>query len=222
MKGDIKAATSNKYRRINTVFIGIASIIMIVGIVMIIYSISTASWLFAASYFIALILLFTYVIIRINTVYTTYLAIDDGSIVMKNWVNDFLPYDVNHKIKLLSEFIPARTKITEIPIMEIDKILIGTKNFIKRNLSGPDGFTERISPYEFSKDYYQKRTVSGMDIFYVHTVDNESYYMPIMNYSPKSVRRILNAVISQNPSIDFRAVSRNYRNEMRRTGNDPK
>lgn len=220
MKGEQRACTSGKYRRINTVLIGISVIVMIVGIVMIIYSISTASWLFAASYFIALILLFTYVIIRINTVYTTYLALENDCIVMKNWVNDFLPYDVNNKIKLLSEFIPARTKITEIPVADIDRILIGTKNFIKRNSSGDEGFRERIAPYEKTKDYYQKRTVSGMDIFYVHTVDNESYYMPIMNYNSKAVKRILNSAMDKKSSIDFRAVGREYRNELRRAGND--
>ena len=116
MNGEIKARTSGKYRKFNTIFIAISAAVLILGIVGIIYSIAHASWLFAASYFIGLILLFTYVIIRVNAVYTTYLSYDDGLIVMKNWTNDFLPYDVGNKIKVLSEFVPARTKVTEIPI----------------------------------------------------------------------------------------------------------
>ena len=211
MDGGIIARTSGKYRKINTIFIALSAAVMIVGIVGIIYSIAHASWLFAASYFIGLILLFTYVIIRVNTVYTTYLAYDDDCVVMKNWTNDFLPYDVGNKVKLLSEFIPARTKVTEIPVEEIDRILIGTKNFIKRSVDKDDLFLERIAPYEKTKDYYQKRTVSGMDIFYVHTADGGSYYMPIMNFNVKSVKKILTAALAGNSSIDFRSSNRTYR-----------
>ena len=211
MSGEITARTSGRYRKTNTVFIAISAAVMIVGIVGVIYSIAHASWLFAASYFIGLILLFTYVIIRVNAVYTTYLSYEDGAIVMKNWTNDFLPYDVGNKVKVLSEFVPARTKVTEIPVDEIDKIMIGTKNFIKRNVERDDLFLERISPYEKTKDYYQKRTVSGMDIFYVHTTDGESYYMPIMNFNTKTVKKILSAALAKNPDIDFRATSRAYR-----------
>ena len=211
MSGEIRARTSGKYRKINTVFLAIATAVMIFGIIGIIYSIVHASWLFAASYFIGLILLFTYVIIRVNTVYTTYLSYYDDAIVMKNWVNDFLPYDVGNKIKVLSEFVPARTKVTEIPVGEIDRIMIGTKNFIKRNIERDDLFLERIAPYERTKDYYQKRTVSGMDIFYVHTTDGESYYMPVMNFNAKTVKKILTTVFAKNPDIDFRSSSRTYR-----------
>ena len=211
MRGEIMACTSGKYRRVNTIFIVISIAVMIVGIAGIIYSIAHSSWLFAASYFIGLILLFTYVIIRVNTVYTTYLAYDDDCIVMKNWTNDFLPYDVSNRIKVLSEFVPARTKVTEIPIEEVDKIMIGTKNFIKRNVDEDDFFLDRIAVYEKTKDYYQKRTVSGMDIFYVHTTDDGSYYMPIMNFGTKAVKKILSAAFAANPEIDFRSSSRTYR-----------
>lgn len=49
------------------------------------------------------------------------------NLFMKNWNNDFLPYDYDNKVKILSEFIPAKTKIVEIPLNEISKVLIGTK-----------------------------------------------------------------------------------------------
>ena len=211
MSGEIRARTSGKYRKMNTIFIAISTIVLILGIVGIIYSIAHASWLFAASYFIGLILLFTYVIIRVNAIYTTYISYDDGAIVMKNWTNDFLPYDVGNKIKVLSEFVPARTKVTEIPVEEIDRIMIGTKNFIKRNIERDDSFLERIAPYERTKDYYQKRTVSAMDIFYVHTTDGESYYMPVMNFNTKTVKKILTAVFAKKPDMDFRSSNRTYR-----------
>ncbi|MCD8391058.1 MAG: hypothetical protein LUD03_04375, partial [Firmicutes bacterium] len=128
MKIAVKACTSAKYRRKNTIFLIIGMLVSIVGIVMMIYSLINSNWLFAASYFIALILLITYMSIRFCAAYTTYLATDRENIYMKTWSNNFLPYDVDNKIKILSEFIPARTKLIEIPISDISEIIVGTKN----------------------------------------------------------------------------------------------
>ena len=58
-----KACTGGNYRRKSTIIILIASIFAVIGLVMTVYSLVKASWLFAASYFLALILLFTYIII---------------------------------------------------------------------------------------------------------------------------------------------------------------
>lgn len=206
-----KACTGGKYRRKSTVIIAIAAIVAIIGFVMTIYSLVKSSWLFAASYFLALILLFTYIIIRVNTVYVTYLATDRENLIMKNWSNDFLPYDVGNKIKVLSEFVPAKTKIIKIPVNEIQRIIIGTKNFIKRNSQDDEKFLGAIAPYEISKDYYKKRTVSAMDIFYVKLVDNDSYYMPIMNFNSKNVKKILTIITKVNPNIEIQMGSREYR-----------
>ena len=81
----------------------------------------------------------------------------------------------------MSEFIPAKTKIVEIPLNEISKVLIGTKNFIKRNVAPDSDFVKNIRVLEKSKDFYKKKTVSSMDILYVETFEKECYYMPIVN-----------------------------------------
>ncbi len=87
--------------------------------------------MFSIAWFIATILASTYVLIRINTVFATYISTDRMNLFMKNWNNDFLPYDYDNKVKILSEFIPAKTKIVEIPLNEISTVLIGTKEFYK-------------------------------------------------------------------------------------------
>ncbi len=208
----IKARTSSKCRRKNTVLIALGTILSVTGVIMLVYSLIKASWLFAASYFIALILLVTYIVIRINTVYVTYLATDRESIIMKNWSNDFLPYDVENKVKFLAEFIPSTTKVTEIPINEIEKVVIGTKSFIKRTMADDTEFLQRIAVFENSKDYYQKRTISAMDIFYVRVVSGESYYMPIMNFNTKMVKKLLGIMLKVKPDIEMVFAGREYRN----------
>ena len=86
---------------------------------MIIYNLIKGNYLFSVAWLIAAILAGTYVLIRINTVYATYIMTDRKSLYMKNWSNDFLPYDYDNKVKILSEFIPAKTKLVEIPLDEI-------------------------------------------------------------------------------------------------------
>ena len=120
--------------------------------------------MFSIAWFIATILASTYVLIRINTVFATYISTDRMNLFMKNWNNDFLPYDYDNKVKILSEFIPAKTKIVEIPLNEISKVLIGTKNFIKRNVAPDSDFVKNIRVLEKSKDFYKKKTISSMDI----------------------------------------------------------
>ena len=125
---------------------------------------------------------------------------------MKNWNNDFLPYDYDNKVKILSEFIPAKTKIVEIPLNEISTVLIGTKNFIKRNVAPDSDFVKNIRVLEKSKDFYKKKTVSSMDILYV-----ECYYMPIVKFDTRNVTKIVQIIQRINPELLIRVSSREYR-----------
>ena len=130
---------------------------------------------------------------------------------MKNWNNDFLPYDYDNKVKILSEFIPAKTKIVEIPLNEISKVLIGTKNFIKRNVAPDSDFVKNIRVLEKSKDFYKKKTISSMDILYVETFEKECYYMPIVKFDMRNVTKIVQMIQRINPELLIRVSSREYR-----------
>ena len=211
MATELRAQTNPRYRRTNAVIIGFVAALCCLSIVMIIYNLIKGSYLFMTAWIIAAILAGTYVIIRINTVFSTYMMTDMVSIYMKNWDNDFLPYDYDNKIKILSEFIPAKTKLVEIPLSDIDTILIGTKNFIKRNVDNDNDFVINIRPLEKTKDYYRKRVVSGMDIIYVETVDRECYYMPIAKFDPKDVVRIVQVIQKKNPDLVVKSSNRAYR-----------
>lgn len=211
MKYSAKACTSKKYRRTNEIAIIFVGLLSCFGLVMMIYEFITGKVLFGISYLIATFLGFTYVIIRMNTVFATYIAADKDNVYMKNWSNDFLPYNTDSPIKLISEFVPAKTKIVEIPIIEISKIAIGTKNFIKRNAAEESSFLKSIKKFENTHDNYKKKAVSGMDIFYIETYDGGCYHMPIDKFETANVVKIIKNLQKKNPEIDLRVNSRDYR-----------
>ena len=210
MASSVKACTNSRYRKTNIVIITILSLLSCFALVMVIYNLIKGSYLFSIAWFIATILASTYVLIRINTVFATYISTDRMNLFMKNWNNDFLPYDYDNKVKILSEFIPAKTKIVEIPLNEISKVLIGTKNFIKRNVAPDSDFVKNIRVLEKSKDFYKKKTVSSMDILYVETFEKECYYMPIVKFDTRNVTKIVQIIQRINPELLIRVSIREY------------
>ena len=198
MASSVKACTNSRYRKTNIVIITILSLLSCFALVMVIYNLIKGSYLFSIAWFIATILASTYVLIRINTVFATYISTDRMNLFMKNWNNDFLPYDYDNKI-------------VEIPLNEISTVLIGTKNFIKRNVAPDSDFVKNIRVLEKSKDFYKKKTVSSMDILYVETFEKECYYMPIVKFDTRNVTKIVQIIQRINPELLIRVSSREYR-----------
>lgn len=211
MASELRARTGAAYRRRNTIILIILALLSCFALAMTVYNLIKGNYMFFVAWLIATILAATYVLIRVNTVYPTYIAADKQNIYMKNWTNDFLPYDYGSKIKILSEFIPAKTKIVEIPIDEINTIIIGTKNFIKRNVGAETDFAKNIRALEKTKDFYRKKTVSSMDIFYVETYNGECYYMPISRFDTGSVMKIVRLIQRVNANVLVKSGSRDYR-----------
>lgn len=211
MNMNLKARTNASYRGKNIIVITVIALLACLSVVMTVYNLIKGNYLLLLAWLIAAVLASTYVFIRINTVFATYLATDRESLYMRNWKNDFLPYDYDNKIKLLSEFIPAKTKLTEIPLAEIKTVLIGTKNFIKRNVSADNAFVKKVKPLEVTKDFYRKKTVSSMDIIYVETYDNECGYMPIVKFDTADVVKIVQLIGRINPDLTVRTSGREYR-----------
>lgn len=205
------ACTDKSYRRNNIIILSIMSIVAIASVVMLIYSFVNDRIHFGLAWLIAFVLSSSYVLIRRNTVFSTYLATDKQSIYMNTWTNDFLPYDVSNKIKLVREFIPAKTKLIKIPIEEINSVVIGTKNFIKRYAEECIDFQQKVLPFEKTKDYYQKRAINSMDIFFVITEDGSSYFMPIEKFSSRDVSRVLQLIQRFNPDINIKINSKTFR-----------
>lgn len=208
---EVKATTDKKYRRGSAVVIGIVALFSALALALMIYSFVTGKILFAISYLIALILAVTFIIIRINSVFATYLATDYENVYVKNWVNNFLPYDAENKLSIISEFIPAKTHLLEIPISEIKKVYLGTKNFIKRASGLDSEFSGDVKRYENSRDRYKKKTITSMDIIYFETYGGESCYMPIVRFDVREVIKVINAVRQKNPDLEIKVSSKDYR-----------
>ena len=211
-----RACTNKSYRNRSGIMIGLLSVLSVLSVVMLIIDFIGGKVLWGIFWLIALILALTYVVIRVNSVYPTYIATDKKYVYMKNWVNDFLPYAADCRIKFLREFIPARTKLIKIPIEDISTVLIGTKNFIKRCGEDNESFKINLEPLERSKDYYQKKTVQSMDLIYMSTFDGECYYMPIVRFSARDVSRVLQFIQRTNPETEIRVNSKEFRMSLKK------
>ena len=207
----VKAGTKPSYRRKSFIIIAIVSLIALVAVVLAVYNLIETKPLFVISYLIAAFLCLTYVVIRANTTYSTYIAADKKSVYMRRWINGFMPYAAGFPIAVLREFIPAKTELIEIPISEISTVYIGTKNFIKRTAKTAESFIDDIEPFERSNDFTVKRMIQTMDILYAETFDGDYAYMPINCFSKKAVQRLLKHINLRNQETEFYVYSRSFR-----------
>ena len=206
-----KACTHKKYRRKNKIILSIMTALSVLSLIMLVCSFVSEKILFGLSWLIAFILLASYVLIRYNTVFPTYLATDKKNIYMNTWKNDFFSYDVSNKIKIIREFVPSKTKLIKIPIDKISSIVVGTKNSVKKYAEENEEFQKKVQPFENSKDFAQKKAVNSMDLFFVTTTEGTSYFMPIENFSPRDVSRVLQFIQRLNPEINIKVNSRTFR-----------
>ena len=207
----VTARTKASYRRKSAIIIGIVALLSCAAVVLAVYNMLEASWFFVISYLIAAILGITYVSIRMNTVYPTYIAVDKQSVYMRRWVNGFMPYNTKFRPAILREFIPAKTELVECPLKEIKTVYIGTKNYIKRTAQTGAEFGDDVEPFEKSKDFTVRRAIQSMDIFYIETVDGSYTHMPISEFTAGAVIKILRYINTANPDTEFGICSRAYR-----------
>ena len=170
MSHPVKATTDSSIRTKAMIFVGAFVFLALFSIIMAIYDISTDRVVFGILFAIAALIFIIMLLLKMNTVFGTYIKTEDNFLLMKSWVNDFLPYEINNS--LLSELMPSRTKLVEIPIEDISLVLVGTKEFIKRNIS-PAGkrLLKALYPYEHTSNKTKKSLISTMDLFYIETVD---------------------------------------------------
>lgn len=215
MAYEAKACTKKSYRQGTGITASVLGALGILSIVMLIVNLIEGKVLFGIAWLIAAILCITYVIIRLNAVFSTFLAVDKKNVYMKTWSNGFLPYKVESRITVLSEFLPAHTVLIEIPIEDITTVVIGNKNFIKRVGVDCENFKRAIHPYEISKDPTRKKAVNTQEYFYVSTFDEECYFMPLDKFSTRDVTRVIQLIQRTNNEADVKVNSRQYRTSLK-------
>lgn len=205
-----KASVDRKMKSRAFAVIIVFGVFALFCIAMAIYDITTGRTAFGVMFGLAAIIFVILLLLKVNSVFGTYIRCKNDTLCMKSWVNDFLPYDINGGF--FAEMLPARTKITEIPVDEISMILIGTKEYIKRNAtSAGKKLLKALYPYEHSSRKTKKNIISSIDLFYVETYDGECSYMCIYGYDPKKVVDVIGDIYMKNPDVYIRVSSKEYR-----------
>ena len=204
-------ATVNPRKRIDTtIIIVLYAVLAIFSAIMGFYDLATDRNLFGVLFLIAAAIFSVLLLIKGNAVFGTYLKIRSDVLYMKSWANGFLPYDVNGGF--LSDLKPSKTNIITVPADEISTILVGTKDFIKRNMTeaGRD-FIKALYPYEHSSKKSKKNMISGLDMFYVETKDGKCAFMCIQDLSVKNVVEIMNEKYMVSPMVSIKVNNREYK-----------
>lgn len=210
----VKACADTKTRSRAMLVIGVFGVLAVFCIAMAIYDIVTGRRAFGILFAVAALVFVVLLLLRVNSVFGTYIKVKDDVLYMKSWVNDFLPYDINGGF--LSEMIPSKTKLTEIPVEEISLILVGSKDFVKRNATiAGKRLARALYPYEHSGRKAKKELISKMELFYVETFEGECSFMCIYGYEPKKVVDVIGEIYAMNPDAAVRVNSREYKKHIR-------
>jgi len=196
-----RASMSQKAKNINLLIICTVGSISALGLVMAVYSLIKLEILFTLVYLFAVLLGFSYVIMKINTVMPTYIERNDDLLCIQNWVNGLFPFVPDKGI--VGEFIPAKSMLKKIEIASISKIYIGSRNYLLK-VTEQGAFTELIKEYKAKYDNILKH----MDILYIKTVDNNEVFLSVTDFDDKELVSIFKPIIEENEKIDFKCSNR--------------
>ena len=197
MENTQKASISTKVKNLNIVFICFVGIICVLGFVMTILSLIKLKFVFVAAYLLAVLLGFSYVVIKINTIIPTYIERNNDVLNIQNWENGVFPFVIDKGF--FGEFIPSKTKVETVEIKSISKIYIGSKNYLFRLISEGEFF-------DFINDIYNRyeNTIKHMDILYIKTVDENEIFMSVTDFDEDELVEIFKPIIDENKKIDFK------------------
>ena len=184
----LKASVNAKARRSATVKISIVGTVAVLGLALSVYSLFTANLLFAVWYLVAFILGLSYVVIRVNAIFPTYVAVDNDKLIMSVWKNGIVPYKLPEKPTFLSDFMPEKIKKDEILQEEIAEIYIGSKRFFDRNLE-EDKYPEILKTVGENRHF--DGVIKRMDFMLVIAKDGESCFMSVTDFDIDALAEIV-------------------------------
>lgn len=174
-----KVSLSQKVRRDYIIKISIVGSVSLAGLVLAIYSLIVGNFLFALWYLAAFILGFSYVIIRINTAFPTYIAATSEHVVLSFWKNGVMPYTLPEKPTFISDFIPEKIKTIQIPMNDIESVLIGSKKYLEKNLAAED-MPEILT--RLSENKHFAGALKRMDFICVKTKYGDNCFMSVTDF----------------------------------------
>ena len=210
------AEVERKQRIRGMIFSSILMFLCVGALMLSIYSFASENFVFGFSYIIAILLGLSYIVIKVNQLFSTYIATDDENIIFRCWDNHFFPYNAWNGIPVIREFIPARSEVITIPMKEIKQIVIGTKSYIKRNANS-DAFNKEVLPYEKHKYSGITGMLDKANILYINTKSDESCFMSIEGFNPKETMEVLNRFTRFcDEGVDIRINSRSFKRYLKR------
>lgn len=179
MDNPLKVCMKKSMRRNYLIKISIVGTISLAGFVLGIYSIINSAPVFALWYFVAFTLGLSYCVIRINTVFPTYVAINDTQLILSTWDNGIMPYKIPDKPNFISDFVPEKVKTNEIYTDDIAEVYIGSKKYLNRNLK-PCDYPQIFEHLE--KDKHYENMLRRMDFLYVLAKNGEHCFMSVTDF----------------------------------------
>lgn len=191
METSIKVSVNKKVRKNATVKISIVGTVTLLGFVLSIYSLFTSNLLFAVWYFVAFVLGLSYVVIRVNAVFPSYVSVFEDKLVMSVWKNGVMPYRLPEKPTFLSDFMPDQIKKDEISLNEIAEVYIGSKRFFDRCVK-EEHYPEILKT--LGGDRHFEGVIKRMDFLLVIAKDGEKCFMPVTDFDIKGLADILDEI----------------------------
>ena len=191
MEAVTKACLSSGTRKNYIIKISFVGTISIAGLALCLYSAITGGYLFALWYFIAFILGLSYVVIRINTVFPTYVASDGHVLTLSSWDNGVLPYKLPEKPSFISDFIPSKVKTDEIEVNDIQALYIGSWKYLKRNLS-EENYPKILLRLEADKHF--DKVLRRADFLYVLAKSGENCFMSVTDFDINALADLVSVV----------------------------
>lgn len=186
-----KVSIGEKVRRDHVIKISLVGSVSLLGLVLGIYNLAVSNFLFALWYVLAFMLGFSYVIIRINACFPTFIATDGEKVVLSSWKNGIMPYTLPEKPNFISDFIPEKIKTSEIAMEDIDSVIIGSRRFLKKNL-GEEEYPDILIRLDADKHF--DNVLKRMDFIFVRTKVGENCFMSITDFDLLGVNDFLDII----------------------------
>lgn len=184
-----KVTIDKKMRRNAIIKISIVGTVTLLGIILALYSLFNGKYLFALWYFIAFVLGLSYVIIRVNAIFPSYVSIEGDTLVMSVWENGALPYKISEKASFFADFMPEKVKKDEIALEEIAKVYLGSKRFLERHL---EEYPEDLK--EIMDNKHLNSAIRKLDFLLVTVKDGESCFMSVANFDTDGLVEIIEEI----------------------------
>lgn len=177
------------------------------AVVLGIYNIVKHNFVYSAIYFVAFILSALYTVMKVNTVIPTFIADDGEYIYMRYWSNGFFPFKADKGI--VGEFIPDKVKNSKVQMSSINKVYIGSGNFVSRNI--PESkFAEKFR--EHKKKF--AGSLKRMEFLHMTLDSGKEKYMPVTDFEPETLAAIVRDIQSANKTVNFMTGNRRIRSRV--------